>query len=110
MPLVARKRAVVGVAAWTSVLRELLLAYAADDPGFREGGGRGGGDRGGGVLGDHHDPLHRRRVVTAPALLVRRPSGVRGRFGPIPSRRGGVRRRAFSKLKPEETLEAGRRG
>ena len=67
MPLVARKRAVAGVAAWTSVLRELLLTYAADDPGFREGGGRAGGDRGGGVLGDHHDPLHRRRVVAAPA-------------------------------------------
>ena len=88
MPLVARKRAVAGVAAWTSVLCELLLTYAADDPGFREGGGRGGGDRGGGILGDHHDPLHRQRVVLC--------TGVLSRFLP------GVRRQAFSKLEPEE--------
>lgn len=70
MPLVARERAVAGVAAWASVLRELLLAYSADDSGFGEGGGRGGGG-GGRVLRDQDVPLHIGHAVDARALLAR---------------------------------------
>lgn len=70
--LVARERAVPGVTAGASVLRELLLTHAADDPGLGEGGVRrgGGGGRGPSGLGcgEHDVPLHRRH---ARRLLLR---------------------------------------
>jgi len=107
MPLVASERAVAGVAARASVLRELLLAYAADDSGFGEGGGRGGSG-GGRFLGDLDVPLHTRRAVAARALLACSLAGALGRFG------RGFRRAvrpgpgAFSKLESEAVC-AGRR-
>lgn len=71
MPLVARERAVAGVAAWAGVLRELLLAYSADDSGFGEGGGGRGGGGCGRVLRDQDVPLHIGSAVAARALLAR---------------------------------------